>query len=158
MLMHIKRNESLFHLKIKTYLKRIILLHNTNIASHSLLIRKLKYIQKMPLNTKNTKSLSLLSRKVKLSQSMRLPTTENTSCSPQRQSKTHGNQDWTTSWTFDRRGEENFCTDKVCCCYPLWKSWSRLTNCWISTWTFFTRIQHWHWLIFIVVQQILVWQ
>jgi hypothetical protein len=22
----------------------------------------------------------------------------------------------------------------------------------------FTRIQHWHWLIFIVVQQILVWQ
>jgi hypothetical protein len=52
MLMHIKRNESLFHLKIKIYLKRIILLHNTNIASHSLLIRKLKLIQKMPLNTK----------------------------------------------------------------------------------------------------------
>ncbi len=45
MLMHIKINKSLFHLKIKTYLKRIILLHNTNIGSHSLLIRKLKYIQ-----------------------------------------------------------------------------------------------------------------
>jgi hypothetical protein len=44
MLMHIKRNESLFHLKTKTYLKRIILLHNTNITSHSLLIRKLKSI------------------------------------------------------------------------------------------------------------------
>jgi hypothetical protein len=59
MLMHIKRNASPFHLKIKTYLKRIILLHNTNNASHSLLIRKLKYIQKMPLNRKkHQKSLS----------------------------------------------------------------------------------------------------
>jgi hypothetical protein len=59
---------------IKTYLKRIILLHNTNIASHSLLIRKLKYIEKMLLNTKHTKSLSLLNRKVKLIQLMRLHT------------------------------------------------------------------------------------
>jgi hypothetical protein len=38
-----KNNESLFHLKIKTYLKRIILLHNTNITTHSHLMRKLKY-------------------------------------------------------------------------------------------------------------------
>ncbi len=72
--MHTKRNKSFFHLKIKTYMKTIILLHNTNITSHSLLIRKLKYIQKMPLNTKNTKSLSLLNRKVKLSQLMWLHT------------------------------------------------------------------------------------
>ncbi len=58
----------------------LILLHNTNIASHSLLIRKLKYIQKMPLNRKNTNSLSLLNRKVKLSQLMQLHTKENMSC------------------------------------------------------------------------------
>jgi hypothetical protein len=62
---HKKKQESLSP-EDETYLKRIILLHNTNIASYSLLIRKLKYIQKMPLNTKNTKSLSLLNRKVKL--------------------------------------------------------------------------------------------
>jgi hypothetical protein len=42
-MMHIKRNGSLFHLNIKIYLKRIILLRNTNIASLSLLTRKLKY-------------------------------------------------------------------------------------------------------------------
>jgi hypothetical protein len=41
--MHTKINESLFHLKIKTYLQRIILMHNTNIARPSLLIRILKY-------------------------------------------------------------------------------------------------------------------
>ncbi len=39
---HKKKQESLSPEK-KTYLKRIILLYNTNIASHSLLIRKLKY-------------------------------------------------------------------------------------------------------------------
>jgi hypothetical protein len=61
MLMHIRRNESLFHLKIETYLKRKILLHNTNIASHS-----------------------LLNNMVKLSQLMRLHTKENMSCFPQR--------------------------------------------------------------------------
>ncbi len=84
MQMHIKRNEILFRLKIKTYLKRIILLHNTNSASHFLLIRKLKYIQKMPLDTKNTKGHSLLNRKVKLIQLMQLHTKENMSFFPQR--------------------------------------------------------------------------
>jgi hypothetical protein len=39
---------------------------------------------------------------------------------PEKKSKTHG----TTSWTFDRGGEENFHTDKVCCGYSLWKKWS----------------------------------
>ncbi len=38
-----KRNKSLFHLMTKIYLLKIILLHNTNIASLSLLIGKLKY-------------------------------------------------------------------------------------------------------------------
>jgi hypothetical protein len=38
-----KKNKRLFHLKIKTYLQRIILLHNTNNARPSLLIRILKY-------------------------------------------------------------------------------------------------------------------
>jgi hypothetical protein len=38
-----KKNASLFYLKIETYLKRIILLHNTNIASPFLLIRKLTF-------------------------------------------------------------------------------------------------------------------
>ncbi len=36
---------------------------------------------------------------------------------PEKKSKTHGNQDWTTSWTVDRVGEENLHTDKVCCGY-----------------------------------------
>jgi hypothetical protein len=79
-----KKNKSLFHLKIKTYLERIILLHNTNIASLSLLIRKLKFIQKMPLNTKNNESLSLLNKKVKLSQLMQQHTENNMSCFPRR--------------------------------------------------------------------------
>jgi hypothetical protein len=57
--MHIKRNKNLFHLKSNVFLWRIILLHNTNIASFSLLVTKLKYIQKMLLNTKkHRKSLS----------------------------------------------------------------------------------------------------
>ena len=43
MLMHIKRNENLFHIKIKTYLNQITLLHNTNIASLLFLIRTVKY-------------------------------------------------------------------------------------------------------------------
>ncbi len=82
-----KKNKSLFHLKIKTYLKRIILPHNTNIVSLSLLIRKLKYIQKMLLNTKNIESLSFLNRKVKSWQLMRLHTINNMGCFPLR--KTH---------------------------------------------------------------------
>ncbi len=38
-----KKNVSLFHLQIKINSKSIILLHDTNIASRSLLIKKLKY-------------------------------------------------------------------------------------------------------------------
>ncbi len=38
---------------------------------------------------------------------------------PEKKSKTRGNYHWTMSWTFDRRGEENLRTDKICCCYPL---------------------------------------
>jgi hypothetical protein len=67
MLMHIRRNKSRFYLKIETYLKRKILLHNTIIASHS-----------------------LLNNKVKLGQLMRLHTKEIMSCFPQRKSKAHG--------------------------------------------------------------------
>ncbi len=48
---HKKKQESLSPNE-KIYLLRIILLHNTNIASLSHLIIKLKYIYKMLLNTK----------------------------------------------------------------------------------------------------------
>jgi hypothetical protein len=61
MQMHIKGNKSLFFLKKNVYLCRIILLHNTNIAS-----------------------LFLLNRKVKLQKMMQLRTKENMSCFPQR--------------------------------------------------------------------------
>ncbi len=56
------------------------------------------------LNTKNIESHSLLNRKVKLWQLMRLHTKNNMNCFPLIKSKTHGNQGWTTSWLFDRRG------------------------------------------------------
>jgi hypothetical protein len=56
--MHMKRNKSLFHLKIKIYLKRIILLHNTTIASLSLLIRKAQvYTKDAAEHKKQRKSL-----------------------------------------------------------------------------------------------------
>ncbi len=61
---HKKKQESLSP-DIKTYLSRITLLHNTNIVILSLLIRKLKYLQEMLLNTKSNESLSLLNRKFK---------------------------------------------------------------------------------------------
>jgi hypothetical protein len=74
---------------------------------------------------KNIESLSLPNKKVKLSQSMQLHTKKTIwVASPGEKSKTHGNKNWLTSWTFDRRGEEKFHTDKVCCCYTLWKNWS----------------------------------
>jgi hypothetical protein len=55
---HKKKRESLSP-EDKDLFERIILLHNTNIASHSLLIRKLKLIQQMPLNTKEKTQESL---------------------------------------------------------------------------------------------------
>ncbi len=64
--MHIRRNESLFHLKIETYLKRKILLHNTNIASHSLLNNKVNLSQLMRLHTKRKYELLLPEKKARL--------------------------------------------------------------------------------------------
>jgi hypothetical protein len=92
--MHIKRNESLFHLKIKTYLKRIILLHNTNIASHSLLIRKFKYIQKNAAeHKKHQESLSFEQKGQTNSIDAAAHKRKYELLTPEKKSKTHGNQD-----------------------------------------------------------------
>ncbi len=55
---HKKKQESISpeEKDLSDYLKRIILLHNTNIASLSLLIRKLKLSQLMQQRTKNNMS------------------------------------------------------------------------------------------------------
>ncbi len=154
--MHIKRNESLFHLKIKTYLKRIILLHNTNIATCSHLIRKLKYIQKIPLNTKKhqeslsseqkgqTNSINAAAHKRKYEL---LPPEKKARLMEARAEQRHEHL------TEEEKKISAQIRSVAVTLYERVDLDKPTVDFYVNI---FTRIQHWHWHIFIVVQQILV--
>ncbi len=158
MLMHIKSNKNLFHLMTTTYLWRIVLQQNTNITSLSLLIKKLKYLQKMQPNKKNTESLSLLNKQFKLWQLMWLQTKYNISCFPHRRKQDSWKIGLNNVMNIWQKRRRKFLHRWGLLLLPSMKkliSINQLLNFYMNI---FTRIQHWHWLSFIVVQQILMWQ
>ncbi len=88
---------------------------------------------------------------------MRLCTNNNTSCFPWRKKQDSWKPGLKNVMNIWQRRIKNFCADKVFCCDSI-KQLILINQLLTFYVNIFTRIQHWHWLIFIVVKQIFVWR